>query len=224
MKDISRFLEVLINGDTYIIFLVVMIMILLVLILVLIKSKNEYAKEISVSEEIDKCKEEKPIEKKEEVKEETSTLNFDDLKATSEEDKFDENKPLIKQIDVPNVKTYSDIIEIYENNEEENAVISAEELERKKKERMDELGTTDNQAIIEKYEEEQEKKAIISYEQLLKNASNITLSYKEEDGNKKGAPKVNRIEVQEKEVTPSENYFDEEEFLNILKEFRVKLE
>ena len=224
MKDISRFLEVLINGDTYIIFLVVMIMILLVLILVLIKSKNEYAKEISVSEEIDKYKEEKPIEKKEEVKEETSTLNFDDLKATSEEDKFDENKPLIKQIDVPNVKTYSDIIEIYENNEEENAVISAEELERKKKERMDELGTTDNQAIIEKYEEEQEKKAIISYEQLLKNASNITLSYKEEDGNKKGAPKVNRIEVQEKEVTPSENYFDEEEFLNILKEFRVKLE
>ena len=38
------------------------------------------------------------------------------------------------------------------------------------------------------------------------------------------APKVNKIEIQEKEVTPPENYLKEEEFLSILKEFRLSLE
>lgn len=223
MEDLSRFLKVFINGDTFIIFLVIMIMILLVLILILVKSKSDYSKnEIKELKNIPLSNEneDKGIESKKEV----DDFALESLKATSEEDKFDENKPLIKQIDVPNVKTYNDIIEIYENSEEENAVISSEELERKKQERMEEFGTTNNQEIIEKYEEEQEKKAIISYEQLLKNASNITLSYKEEDGNKKGAPKVNKIEIKEKEVTPGENYFNEEEFLKILKEFRINLE
>ena len=88
---------------------------------------------------------------------------------------------------------------------------------------MQELGVSENDAIIKKYEEEQEKKAIISYEQLLKNASNITLTYKEEE-TKKGSPKINKIEVKEHEVTPAESYIDEEEFLKILKEFRLNLE
>ena len=130
---------------------------------------------------------------------------------------------LVKQIDVPNVKTYDDIIEEYENGEEENAVISTEELEKVTRQRMEDLGMNDNQVAIQKYEEEQEKKAIISYEQLLKNASNITLTYKEEK-NKKGAPKVNKIEVQEKEVTQAVSYVAEEEYLKILKEFRLSLE
>ena len=77
--------------------------------------------------------------------------------------------------------------------------------------------------LLKKYEEEQEKKAIISYEQLVKNANNISLTYKEENIGT-GAPKVNKIEIQEKEVTPPENYLKEEEFLNILKEFRLSLE
>ena len=143
--------------------------------------------------------------------------------ATSKEDMIDENKPLVKQIDLPNVKTYDDIIEDYENGEEENAVISTEELEKVTRQRMEELGMNDNQVAIQKYEEDQEKKAIISYEQLLKNASNITLTYKEET-NKKGAPKVNKIEVQEKEVTQAVSYVAEEEYLKILKEFRLSLE
>lgn len=234
MDDFNRFLDAFINGDTFIIFIVIMLMILLVLILALFKTKNEY-NELSIKEKkveensINKAVENNTtnnttIENKtiiEEKKEDP--LNFDYLKAETEEDKFDENKPLIKQVDIPSIQTYNDIIEIYENNEEENAVISAEELERKKQERMNELGVTDNQSIIQKYEEEQEKKAIISYEQLLKNASNITLSYKEEEPNKNGAPKVNKIEVEKKEVTPAENFVDEEEFLKILKEFRLTL-
>ena len=55
--------------------------------------------------------------------------------------------------------------------------LSTEELEKVARQRMENLGMNDNQVAIQKYEEEQEKKAIISYEQLLKNASNITLTY-----------------------------------------------
>lgn len=151
---------------------------------------------------------------------------FEELLADTKEDTIDENKPLIKQVDIPSIKTYDDVINEYENSEEENAVISAEELEKKTKERMDALGINDNQVAIQKYEEEQEKKAIISYEQLLKNASNITLSYKEEKNNKKdkNSPKINKIEVQEKEVVGAEMYIKEDEFLKILKNFRARLE
>ncbi len=219
MENFNRFLDAFINGDTFIIFMVVMLMILLVLIIALFKTKTEY-NELTIKE---KRFETDNSEIKEDKKENIVDLNLDSLKATSEEDKFDENKPLIKQVDIPKIQTYNDIIEIYENSEEENAVISSEELEKKKQERLNEFGVTDNQAIIEKYEEEQEKKAIISYEQLVKNASNITLTYKEEESKKKDAPKVNKIEIEQKEVTPTENYVNEEEFLKILKEFRLNL-
>lgn len=232
MEKFNRFLDAFINGDTFMIFLVLMLMILLVLVIALIKTRNEY-QELAFKERNlvngDQTKvEDTEVKKTEAEKEEKDDLfesfGFDSLKATSEDDKFDENKPLIKQVDIPKIQTYNDIIEIYENSEEENAVISNEELERKKQERINELGVSDNQAIIDKYEEEQEKKAIISYEQLVKNASNITLTYKEEEPKKSGAPKVNKIEIEEKEVTPAENYINEEEFLNILKEFRLTLE
>ena len=147
---------------------------------------------------------------------------LDNLKATSKEEEIDMDIPLIKQIDIPGIMTYDDVISEYENKEEEMAVISAEELERKTKERMETLGLSDNQAAIARYEEEQENKAIISYEQLLKNASNITLSYKKEE-QKSGAPVINKIEIEQKEVTQPENYLGEEEFLKILKEFRLSL-
>ncbi len=222
MEDLNRFLDAFINGDTFIIFMVVMLMILLVLIIALFKTKTEY-NEITIKEK--RFESDKPVEEvKKEEKDITEDLTLESLKAVSEDDKFDENKPLIKQVDIPNIQTYNDIIEIYENSEEENAVISSEELERKKQERLDEFGVSDNQAIIEKYEEEQEKKAIISYEQLVKNASNITLTYKEEEPKNNDAPKVNKIEVEQKAVTPVENYVNEEEFLKILKEFRLTLE
>ena len=138
-------------------------------------------------------------------------------------DIIDENKPLIKQIDIPKIKTYDDIINEYEMNEEECAVISASELERVKRDRMNELGVSDNRQIIEKYEEDQEKKAIISYEQLLKNAQNITLSYVEEEKKEEDAPRINKIEVTQKEVSEPENYLEQEQYLKILKEFRLSL-
>lgn len=120
-----------------------------------------------------------------------------------------------------NTNFYS-LIDNYENNEEENAVISTDELERRKQEKFDELGVSDNEAMIQKYEEEQEKKAIISYEQLLRNATNISISYTEEK-REDGAPKVNKIEVEKKDVTEAQSYIEEEQFLKILKDFRTSL-
>ena len=238
MENFDKFLETFMTGDFFLIFLILMLIILLVLVLALVKTRSEYLEMVRREQEkIDleskfkkpvQVEEVKPIaevKKEEKVTEEEPDLldELNKLMATSKEDMIDENKPLVKQIDVPNVKTYDDIIEDYENGEEENAVISTEELEKVTRQRMEDLGMNDNQVAIQKYEEEQEKKAIISYEQLLKNASNITLTYKEET-NKKGAPKVNKIEVQEKEVTQAVSYVAEEEYLKILKEFRLTLE
>ena len=233
MKEFDNFLEVFMTGDYFLIFLVLMLIILIVLVLALVKTRNDYMEVIMREERkldspdfLEDLTKENTSEAKEKVKDikpiEDDLDLLESLKAEFQEDVIDENKPLIKQIDVPNVMTYDNVIDEYEDNEESNAVISTEELEKVTRDRMESLGLNDNQAAIAKYEEEQEKKAIISYEQLLKYASNITLSYKKEN-NEKGCPKINKIEVKEKEVTQAISYLEEEEFLKILKEFRLSL-
>lgn len=203
------FIDVFVTGDLFLLVLMLLIIILFILIMALFKTiRDGSIKTINIQS--------KTLENKEDN-------ILDELLAKTEEDKVTNNETTIRKVSIPTIETYDDEIENYENSEEENAVISAEELAKRKEERLKELGETDSQAIIKKYEEEQEKKAIISYEQLVKNASNVTLTYKEEEM-KKGAPKVNKIEIEEKEVTPAETYIDEEEFLKILKEFRLKLE
>lgn len=215
MLKIDRVLDSFINGDYFLVFLALILIILVVLIISLIKSKEDYNDLLGEKEKSDYL---------EDYSYEDDLLSdFENLKAKDENDVIDEDTPLVKQIDVPGVKTYNDVIDEYESSEEENAVISASELEKRTKDRMDRLGTNDNQVAIEKYEEEQEKKAIISYEQLLKNASNITLSYVDDTPKGDSAPKVNKIEVEQKEVVGEENYLSEEEFLKILKEFRLTL-
>ena len=228
MKNIDKVIDAFMTGDYFIIFLVLTLAILIVLILALIKSRGEYNELLDY--ELDRRK------KKDNIIEDTNKIHEDheddilsgleSLMATTKEDVIDENKQLIKQVDVPNIKTYDDVINEYESSEEENAVISADELEKRTKERLEALGTNDNQVAIAKYEEEQEKKAIISYEQLLKNASNITLSYKEDENKTKDseAPRINKIEVEQKEITGAEVYLEEDEFLKILKRFRASLE
>ena len=233
MKEFDSFLEAFMTGDYFLIFLILMLIILVVLVLALVKTRNDYMEVIMREERkldspdfLEDLTKENTSEAKEKVKDikpiEDDLDLLESLKAEFQEDVIDENKPLIKQIDVPNVMTYDKVIDEYEDSEESNAVISTEELEKVTRDRMDTLGLNDNQAAIAKYEEEQEKKAIISYEQLLKNASNITLSYKKEN-NEKGCPKINKIEVKEKEVTQAISYLEEEEFLKILKEFRLSL-
>ena len=221
MKNIDKVIDAFVTGDYFVIFLILTLAILVVLVLALIKSRGEYNELLNF--ELNKRRNEKEDNNLLNNNEDNVLKGLEDLMASTKDDVFDENKPLIKQIDVPNLKTYDDIIDEYELSEEENAVISADELEKKTKERMDALGTNDNQIAIAQYEEEQEKKAIISYEQLLKNASNITLSYKEEDKKGKDAPIVNKVEVEKKEVVGTEIYLEEEEFLKILKDFRMSL-
>ena len=231
MENFSDFMDLFMTGDYFIIFLVLMLIIFAVLIMALVKTRMQYLEiinaektkneETSINDKIVNSKIDDSIEK---IEDDGDILDdLDKLIAQTKEDTIKENEPLYTQVNIPQVKTYDDVINDYESSEEEEAVISSEELEKKTKERMNSLGLNDTQVAIQKYEEEQEKKAIISYEQLVKNASNISLTYKEEDIGS-GAPKVNKIEVQEKEVTPPENYLKEEEFLSILKEFRLSLE
>ena len=223
MWNIDKVIDSFISGDYFIIFLILTLAILVVLVLALIKSRGEYnellnhEQEVRKQDDIIKEDNNKIVKKDEDI---LSELN--ELVSKDKDDEIDENKPLIKQIDLSTVKTYDDVIDEYESFEEENAVISTDELAKRAQDRLADLGETENQAVIAKYEEEQEKKAIISYEQLVKNASNITLSYKEEEKKEKNAPKINKIEV-EREVTGPESYIAEEEFLAILKEFRVSL-
>ena len=219
MANVDKVLEIFMDGNYFIIFLLLILIVLIVLVLCLIKSREEYNEllrstekeeylDSSVANENTQSKE---MEVFESMKEDEIDIfaDFDSLKATIEDDMFDEEKPLIKQIDIPKIKTYDDIINEYETNEEECAVISASQLDKVKQERMNELGVSDNRQVIERYEEEQENKAIISYEQLLKNAQNITLSYVEEEKKEKDAPKINKIEVTQREVSEPENYLEQ---------------
>ena len=210
--NIDGFLDAFINSDYFIIFLILIFIVLIVLVIALLKTREDY--NVLLDEK------EKKNSNSDLVKE--SDL-FDDLLAVSDDDLVDEKVPFIKQIDTSMIKTYDDEINDYQSFEEESAIISAEELSEIAKKREEELGPNINQIAIEKYEEEQENKAIISYEQLLKNASNISLTYKEEK-HEGGSPRVNKVEVHTKQVTGAEMYIKEEEFLRILKEFRVKLE
>ncbi len=225
MNNIDKVIDAFVTGDYFVIFLILTVAILVVLVLALIKSRGEYNELLSY--ELEKSKKKKALTVVEEEKIDTDSnsliKDLENLMVGTKEEAIDENKPLIKQIDIPNLKTYDDVIDEYESSEEENAVISAEELEKRTKERQAEYGASDNQMAIAAYEEEQEKKAIISYEQLLKNASNITLSYKEEVKEEKDAPAINKVEVEKKEVVGTEIYLEEEEFLKILKDFRMKL-
>ena len=243
MTNIDTVLDTLVNGNYFIVFLLLMFMILILLVLCLIKSREEYNELLNYKLKEDYLSKDKENDvvayQKEVIKEElvddfldekiTDSLEddlfseFDTLMATSEEDVIEPEKPLIKQIDIPKLKTYNDIIEEYELNEEECAVISAEELEKKAKARRDALGVSENRQLIEKYEEDQENKAIISYEQLVKNASNITLSYVEEKKTEPEAPRINKIQVTKREISEAENYLEQEQYLKILKEFRLSL-
>lgn len=230
MSNIMSFVNTFVTEDYFIIFLIIMLLILIVLIMALIKTRNQYYEELGskfsledellkrmgdTDENINIAKEvlNDDAEVLNESVQNNDAINKDDLVMNST-NKSDEVKG-------DNTNFYS-LIDNYENNEEENAVISTDELERRKQEKFDELGVSDNEAMIQKYEEEQEKKAIISYEQLLRNAANISISYTEEK-REDGAPKVNKIEVEKKDVTEAQSYIEEEQFLKILKDFRTSL-
>lgn len=222
MSNIDKVIDAFLTGDYFIIFLIITLAILVVLVLALIKSRGEYNELLEYELNRSKNGTDEIVKKELNVKEDNILDELQKLMADNKEDVIDEDKPLITQIS-PEVKPYEAEINTYEFNEEENAVISADELEQRAKERMEELGESENQKAIARYEEEQENKAIISYEQLLKNTSNFNLAYKAEEQIDENAPRINKIEVGEREVIGPEVYNEEDEFLKVLKEFRMSL-
>lgn len=139
----------------------------------------------------------------------------------------------------------SDILEIQEekespldlfesiipDNDEESAIISADEL-LKVSQDLSEKYNADTSKIIDIYETEQEKKAIISYDELLKNAASLNIKYEEPAVKDMSEPVIKKIEVDINNSMKTEmestnkviSYVEEEEFLKALKKFRLDLE
>ncbi len=122
MENFDKFLETFMTGDFFLIFLILMLIILLVLVLALVKTRTEYLEmvrreqekidlESKFKKQVEEPKKVTNVKKDEKIIEEEPDIldELNNLMATSKEDMIDENKPLVKQIDVPNVKTYDDI-------------------------------------------------------------------------------------------------------------------
>ena len=124
---------------------------------------------------------------------------------------------------------------ITNNNDEEAAIISTDELFSAADNIKKETGL-DNSEIIDMYEQEQEKKAIISYEELLKNAAALSIKYEEPKEKEETEPAIRIIEINDNKTNDNKNnsyvestnkvisYVKEEEFLKLLKQFRMDLE
>ena len=128
MSEFDMFLDTFINGDYFLVFLAVVVIILVVLVVALIKTREDYKELLDEKEDIELNAEVKPTTKKD---------FFEELIAETKDEQIESDKPLIKQIDVSSLKTYDDEIHEYEFNEEESAIISAEELSVKTQERID---------------------------------------------------------------------------------------
>ena len=210
-SGINNFIELLVRGDFFLIFLLVIALVIVATIIYLIKlqldEKVYFDDEDDNEEEIFK------------VNSTDKEMN-EDIKPIKQikQERFNfEEEPKVED------KKY-DYIKSYEDEQEEMAIISASELERRIKEMKDNNEYETHERRIEEYEEEQENKAIISYEELLRRASMNTISYESEEnvgGIKIGKVDTNKIETYSE--TNDKPYYKEEAFLQSLKEFRRAL-
>ena len=117
-----------------------------------------------------------------------------------------------------------DEISAYEQEQEEQAIISAKELDSKIS-TMKETGEFEqHQEELRKYEQELEQKAIISYDELLSRASDGIVSYESEE--KLGGISVGKVDTKQIETireSDEKPYYKEEAFLEAMKEFRRAL-
>ena len=117
-----------------------------------------------------------------------------------------------------------DEISAYEQEQEEQAIISAKELDSKIS-TMKETGEFEqHQEELRKYEQELEQKAIISYDELLSRASDGIVSYESEE--KLGGILVGKVDTKQIETireSDEKPYYKEEAFLEAMKEFRRAL-
>ena len=228
MNSWNDFVEIVLQGECFIIFIAVLMIIIASIIIYLIKlqitsSFNEYDEEDQ--EEVKEVEEKKEIEKPILVQ---SQFNFNNEELDNNEfvvsddvlEKTQELKEIVEDISKIENKEYEHI-EQYEKEQEENAIISYEELSQRKSDIETGKIVLDDETT-KNYEEEQEEKAIISYEELLEKASGTVLASKDES-----VPgiKITRVAPVNKgeslEITRP--YYKEEEFLRTLKEFRASL-
>lgn len=228
MSSWNDFVEIVLHGEYFIIFIAVLMIIIASIIIYLIKlqitsSFNEY--EEDEVEERKEIKEKKEIEKPILVQ---SQFNFNNEELDNNEfvvsedvlEKTQELKEIVEDISKIENKEYKHI-EQYEKEQEENAIISYEDLLQRKSDIENGKIVLDDETT-KNYEEEQEEKAIISYEELLEKASGTVLASKDES-----IPgiKITRVAPVNKgeslEITRP--YYKEEEFLRTLKEFRASL-
>ena len=203
MKNgLDNFVELLVKGDFFLIFLIVMMLVVVSVIVYLIKLQmsDNYIYE----------------------DEEDEDENFVEKYIPFEEDNH-------RQVDQKKFDFESNTIEStimnYENDQEKMAIISADELDNRIT-NMKETGEFDNHLKdIDEYEAEQENKAIISYEELLKRASVNTITY--ESTENLGGIKVGKVDTSKIEISSEESntpYYREEAFLSALKDFRGSLQ
>ncbi len=229
MSSWNDFVEIVLHGEYFIIFIAVLMIIIASIIIYLIKlqitsSFNEYEEDES-EEEIKEVKEKKEIEKPILVQ---SQFNFNNEELDNNEfvvsddvlEKTQELKEIVEDISKIENKEYEHIKK-YEQEQEESAIISYEELSQRKSDIETGKIVLDDETT-KNYEEEQEEKAIISYEELLEKASKTILASKDE--NVPGI-KITRVAPINKgePVEIDKTYYKEEEFLKALKEFRANL-
>ena len=207
-SGINNFIELLIKGDFFLIFLLVIVMIIISTIIYLIKLQMNEKMYYEDDEEDDE------LDNSITTKIETNQTEVNPKKF--EQEKFNFDKETSKNND--------DYIKRYEDEQEELAIISAKELENRIAEMKKNNEFETHEKRIEEYEQEQENKAIISYEELLKRATSSSIYYESEEnvgGIKIGKVDTNKIETYSE--TSDKPYYKEEAFLESLKEFRRAL-
>ena len=173
----------------------------------------------------------KEEEKKEEVIiNEAPTFSEEDIKEPIKEDTL-EVEPIKEEVKEEVSKPTQMNMFDYENEQEERAIISTEELVKRLNDLKSSGDYTTTEEEIDKYESEQEEKAIISYDELLKRASEGVVNYEEKED--LGGLTISKVDFdkgrevtfdyQERENTFVSPYQKEEDFLSSLKAFRRSL-
>lgn len=209
MQSFNDFLNLFFSSEYFLIVIVVLAMILLMLISYLIKLQHSYKTESPIMNEENNFD---SIEN--ENNNNDSILDIEALNNTQAD--------LVLNLKGSPEVNMKNPIEKYEEDEEENAIISTKDLEKIEKERDEIYGKENNAKLIEEYEQNQEKKAIISYDELLRNACSLELNYIEKPKEEEGAPVIKQVEIKEQPLK-GVSYAAEEEYLKILKEFRMNL-
>ncbi len=209
MQSFNDFLNMFFSSEYFLIVIVVLAMILLMLLSYLIKLQHSYKNDSPIMNEENNFD---IIENKNDNND--SILDIEALNNTQAD--------LVLNLKVSHEVNMKNPIEKYEEDEEQNAIISTKDLEKIEKERDEIYGKENNAKLIEEYEENQEKKAIISYDELLRNACSLELNYIEKPKVDEAAPVIKQVEIKEQPLK-GVSYAAEEEYLKILKEFRMNL-